>query len=96
MSPFDDLRRFLGGWFHQDFDLEGGEVDRVVAALLATDASGERSRVADDIRRFLDDHPGRADRAFREVLDPDVDPGGWGLDAREFLTRIEDGLREAS
>lgn len=85
-GPYPALSAFLGGWFHQDFDLEG-DVPDVVRAWKATVTPAQHSALAYDIRDFLgrDDD---LDDAFINLFQPQVTPSGWSLDAAGWLSWV--------
>lgn len=85
---YRSLAAFLGGWFHQDFDIEGETVADVVTSYRKTSSETERHAIRDDIDAFLAANPGPADRAFHETFKPDIDPAGFGQNTREWLTGI--------
>jgi hypothetical protein len=92
-EPYPVLRDFLGGWFHQDFDLEG-DVPDIVPRYAGTVSPAERAALAAEIRRFLAEHPAEkaADAAFRRLFRPDIDPAGWNLTTRGWLGWVLDLL----
>ncbi len=85
---YPSLSAFLGGWFHQDFDIEGATAADVVATYRKTSSEAERQAIRHDIDDFLADNPGPADRAFHETFKPDIDPSGFSQNAREWLSSI--------
>lgn len=84
--PYPRLAAFLGGWLHQDFDLEGETLAEVVAAYRRVSTPAERAGVRAEIDRFLrtaDAH--RIDAEFEATFAPDVDPRAFAADAGAFL-----------
>lgn len=86
------LSQFLGGWFHQDFDIEGNTVPEVVDAFRAVTPPEERARLKSDIQRFLDEHPNDLDSAFEETFKPDIIASALSGSTRGFLEEIRDLL----
>lgn len=88
MSPHPHLANFLGGWFHQDFDLDGAEtIEDVVDDYGRSADAAARGALAADIQAFLA-YPGELDARFMRVFHPDIDPAGFAADTRDFLERI--------
>lgn len=85
---YPSLAAFLGGWFHQDFDVEGETAADVVTSYRKTSSAAERHAIRNDIDAFLAANPGPADHAFHETFKPDIDPAGIGQNARDWLTGI--------
>jgi hypothetical protein len=94
-DAFPNLRKFLGGWFHQDFDLEGdASLAGIVASYRQTSSPEERAAVSAEIDGFLALPSETLDDEFIRTFTPDIDPAGWGMTARQWLGRVRDLLRE--
>lgn len=83
---------FMGGWFHQDFDIEGDSVPEIVRAFRGVTPLGEQKNLKSDIERFLAEHPDNLDGAFEEALKPDVIPSVLSGSTRAFLEEIRELL----
>lgn len=84
---FPELDHLMGGWFHQDYDLEGDTLEEVVAAYLAVASKPQRRALVDDIERFL--RTARdVDTDFQDTFQPDIIPTGFAPTTREFLEQI--------
>lgn len=90
--PYTALSNFMGGWFHQDFDIEGNSVPEVLDAFRAVTPTDEQRKPKLDIQRFLDAHPGDLDSAFEETFKPDIIPSALSGTTRAFLEEIRDLL----
>lgn len=86
------LSDFMGGWFHQDFDIEGETVPEIVRAFRGVTPLGEQKKLRSDIERFLAEHPEDLDGAFEEAFNPDVIPSILSGSTRAFLEEIRDLL----
>jgi hypothetical protein len=86
------LSQFLGGWFHQDFDIEGNTVPEVLDAFRAVTPPEEQAKLKSDIQRFLDDHPNDLDSAFEETFKPDIIASALSGSTRGFLEEMRDLL----
>jgi hypothetical protein len=86
------LSQFMGGWFHQDFDIEGNTVPEVLDAFRAVTPPGEQAKLKSDIQRFLDEHPNDLDSAFEETFKPDIVASALSGSTRGFLEEIRDLL----
>lgn len=92
-QSFPSFAQFLGGWLHQDFDLDGDKtLEAVVARYKRVTDEAEVSAAKQEVDSFLKQSGANVERAFVEEFSPDVDPGGWGLTTREWLERIRDLL----
>lgn len=87
------LSDFMGGWFHQDFDIEGNTVSEVLDAFRAVTPPEEQAKLKSDIQRFLDDHPNDLDSAFEETFKPDIIASAFSGSVRAFLEEIRDLLK---
>jgi hypothetical protein len=86
------LSHFMGGWFHQDFDIEGNTVSEILAAFRAVTPPEEQAKLKSDIQRFLDDHPDDVDSAFEDTFKPDIIASAFSGSTRGFLEEIRDLL----
>jgi len=91
-QSFPSFAQFLGGWFHQDFDLDGDTLEGIVANYKEATDAAEVQAAKQEVDSFLAQSGADIDRAFVEVFSPDVDPAGWGLTTKEWLERIRDLL----
>ena len=86
-TEYPELEHLMGGWFHQDYDVEGDTLEEVVAAYLAVASAPQRRTLVEDIERFL--RTARdVDGDFQDTFQPDVIPTGFAPTTREFLERI--------
>lgn len=90
-QDFEYLDSLIGGWFHQDFDIDGSNPEEIMASYKAKTKPQEQEGLAHDIREYLAQHPDDTELAdhFKRTFDPDLVDGAWGLTTREFLTKIE-------
>lgn len=88
-ESYPQLDSLIGGWFHQDFDLEGSSLEEIVAAYKKVHLPRDWSHTRADIQRFLQ---GRDDAQVKEDLvrlfQPGGDPEAWGMTARQWLLCI--------
>jgi hypothetical protein len=64
------LSNFMGGWFHQDFDIEGNSVPEVLEAFRSVTPTNEERKLKSEIQRLLDEHSSDLDSAFEEAFNP--------------------------
>ena len=95
-TRYEALGHFLGGWFHQDFDIEGETWEEVVDAYLRSATTHDAAAVARDVDAFLADAGPGADEAFARVFRPDVEPAGFGLTPSGWLVALAARLRAAA
>jgi len=88
--PF--LRQLLGGWFHQDFDIDGDTLEEILAKFKSVTPEVEILGVKSDIETFIKNSGDALDNEFVAHFQPDVDPAGWGMTTREWLMRIHEIL----
>lgn len=93
MADFAALESLIGGWFHQDFDLEGDTLEEIVGKYRQVTPLPEQLDVVADIQRFLAGAKD-VDEEFEERFRPDVMPTGFAPSTREFLERIAELLEE--
>jgi hypothetical protein len=91
-QPYPLLNQLIGGWFHQDFDVEGETIEDVVAAYKAATSPEEVRGVKAEIRRFVEQAGDNIDDRFEMLFHHDSNPPGWGLTTRAWLDRIHDAL----
>ena len=91
-QPYPLLNHLIGGWFHQDFDVDGETIEDVVTAYKAATSPEDVRGVKAEIRRFVEQSGDTIDDRFESLFHPDIDPAGWGLTTRAWLDRIHDAL----
>jgi hypothetical protein len=89
---FPDLAAFMGGWFHQDFDINGDSLEEVVAAFKAESDEELIAPLVADIDGFLATGDDGMDERFEEYFRPDVIPTAFRPTTRGFLDAIRDEL----
>ena len=87
-ASYPHLDAFLGGWFHQDFDLVGDTLEEIVAAYRESAGVDEAEAVRSDIAAFLLDSAGAVEDDLGRVFVLDIDPLGFAPSARR-LPRID-------
>jgi hypothetical protein len=87
MSDYPQLETLMGGWSHEDFDLNGDTLDEIIAAYRGVTPVDQQRSLATEIERFLNE-PGDVDSEFQRRFKPDVSPTGFAPTTREFLTTI--------
>ncbi len=93
-GPYPHLDQLIGGWFHQDFDIEGETLEQIISSHNKVSSAEDRQYTRSDIQKFLQE---RDDRQVKEDLirlfHPDVDPEAWGMSTRQWLQRIYELLQ---
>jgi hypothetical protein len=87
MSDYPQLEILMGGWFHQDFDINGDTLDEIIAAYRGVTPFDQQRSLATEIERFLNE-PGDVDYEFQRRFKPDVSPTGFAPTTRRVLTTI--------
>jgi hypothetical protein len=91
-TGFPTLAGLMGGWFHQDFDIEGGTLTEVMQAFCRVTPHAERARLKAEISRFLAEHTDDLDVSFEATFKPDVIPSVLAGSTRAFLEQIRSAL----
>lgn len=95
-QQYPELASFMGGWFHQDFDIHGDSLEDVVAAFKAESDAGLVQPLVADIDAFLATGDEGMDERFQEFFRPDVIPTAFRPTTREFLEAIRSALLAGS
>lgn len=92
---YPHLAQLIGGWFHQDFDIEGGTLEAMIAAFKKVTTPADCAETRADIGRLLSRYDDQAlSQEFVRLFRPDVIVEGWdGMSTRQWLTRIDELLR---
>jgi hypothetical protein len=91
-TGFPMLADLMGGWFHQDFDIEGGTLAEVMQAFCRVTPHTERAKLKAEIARFLLEHAEDLDMSFEATFKPDVIPAALAGSTRAFLEQVRDAL----
>lgn len=91
-QPFPELAAFMGGWFHQDFDIHGDSLEAVVAAFRSESDEALVQPLVADIDAFLATGDDGMEERFQEIFRPDVIPTAFRATTREFLLAIRGEL----
>ncbi len=94
-QQFPELAAFMGGYFHQDFDINGDTLEEVVAAFIADSDAPLRRLLVHDIDGFLGTGEVGMEERFQEYFRPDIIPTGFRPTTREFLLAIRGELEAA-
>ena len=86
----ETLRQFLGGYFHQDWDVNGPTWVDVVDQFLRDHGNGEITKTRDALQSWLDDT--RAGTGLPSLYACDYNPRQDGLDDRTWVRAIIDHL----
>ena len=81
-------RQFIQGWFHQDIEEEADpSIEGIVAIFRSVSSENDRKAIKSEIESFLR-RPGDLNDEFQLAFAPDIDPRGWGPDARQWLEQV--------
>src|SRR5215475_14377033 len=87
-EPYPFLRQLLGGWFHQDFDIDGETLEEIIAKFKSVTSQVEILGAKSDIETLLNNSADDLDSEFVRLFVPDIDPAGWGMTTRQWLVRV--------
>ena len=93
--PYPELETLIGGWFHQDFDINGKTVAEIVCAYRQVTPAPQRAALAGEILQFLS-HSTDVDADFQDLFKPDIIPTAFAPTTRACLEQILTALRDAS
>jgi len=91
-QPFPELAAFMGGWFHQDFDIHGDSLEAVVAAFRSESDEALVQPLVSDIDALLATGYDGMDERFQAYFRPDVIPTAFRATTRGFLLAIRTEL----
>jgi len=95
-TPWPELERFLGGWFHEDWMLDYGEADDAVRAYAEEVRAPRVAQVVGELNDLLSRGLSEADLrnlVWWQLLGR-YDPTADGLTMKEWLERVTRLLRE--
>jgi hypothetical protein len=90
-----ELKQFLGGYFHQDWESEASDPDAVISQFLECGPNAnEIDCIVSQILCYLEDGKGEAEveRGLLEDLGCYYYPGADGLSARGWLRHVAERL----
>jgi hypothetical protein len=93
-SPYPNLDFLIHGYFNEDFDLWGNDVQEIVSCFKNESDRTLHNLVIDEIDRFEKDHSANPDEYFDEIYGLYVDPEPWGHTAASLLEEVKRLLRE--
>ncbi len=85
---YPHIAEVIGGWFHQDFDIEGETVAEIISAFNKVSTPQQRQAVIDEIDEFLRADDARVETEFVRIFNPDIEPTGFAPSTRAFLEEI--------
>jgi hypothetical protein len=89
LEAYPYLDALVGGWFHQDFDIDGGSLEDVIASYKARTTEDDHLGAKADIKRFLRSFDeDRLEEQFVTRFIPGSYPGRWDLSLRDWLLRV--------
>jgi hypothetical protein len=95
VTSYSHLADLVGGWFHQDYDIEGETVADVINAFRAVTPPDQQAALCAEITAFLDEYSARLDEEFQARFQPDVTPATLSGSTRTFLEEIRGSLMAA-
>ena len=89
-QKYEYLDSLIGGWFHQDFDINGSTLEEIMASYRKKAKTQEQEGLVRDIHAYLSAHPedGELEESFVQTFRPEFVQDAWGLTTRGFLSRI--------
>lgn len=88
-NRYPRLADLLGGWFHQDYDIEGETVAEVIGAFRAVTPADQQAALRADISAFLTEHSETIEEDFETIFQPDITPSAFSGSTRAFLEEIQ-------
>ncbi|SMG20999.1 contact-dependent growth inhibition system immunity protein [Paraburkholderia susongensis] len=93
-SLYPNLNFLIHGYFNEDFDLWGNNVQEIVSCFKKESDKTLHKLVMDEIDRFKCDCSANLDEHFEEMYGFYVDPEAWGYTAASFLDEVKRLLSE--
>ncbi|EHR68977.1 hypothetical protein BurJ1DRAFT_0078 [Burkholderiales bacterium JOSHI_001] len=88
------LANLMGAYFHQDYDIDGPELEDVVGAYCRVAPDNKRRALVAEIDRLLADEDQTLDQPFDDLFHPDVPPTAFCPTTRMFLESIRRQILE--
>src|SRR5436309_645897 len=89
VDAYPYLDALVGGWFHQDFDLDGDTLEDLIDAYKKGTPPDDLGGARADIKRFLRQTPrAEIEQAFVRLFNPGVDPKRWAASVEEWLSEV--------
>lgn len=83
------LDALVGGWFHQDFDIDGNTLEEVLASYRHRTPPGDHLGAKADIQRFIVSTPAEhLEAEFNARFTPTGFPGRDDASLRDWLLRV--------
>jgi CdiI immunity protein len=95
-SNFSELKSFLSGYFHEDWELDGCEPDEIIFLFMKSQPSSvEVDLIVSQIGRFLDagKYEASIERRLLEELGCYYMPSADDIDAHEWLEHVAELLK---
>jgi hypothetical protein len=89
---YPHLQEFLHSWFHQDFDINGQTIPKIITLYKNSTPNLQVMELIQDIQLFLEAYPALSPAQLMNFFDMEVDPLGFAESARSFLSEIKNSL----
>lgn len=87
-SRYPELWQLICGYFHEDFDLFGNNIEEIVKTYIRDTPVGYRREVVREIEQFRRENQSDMDETFMQEFAGGPDPQLWGHTADSFLGEI--------
>lgn len=94
-SDFPFLAHLIGAYFHQDYSIDGPEMEDVVDAYVKVSSPASLSGLVADIDRFLAIEDPTLDDLFVRIFEPGIIANEFRPTTREFLLAIRDRVQSS-
>jgi hypothetical protein len=88
-SAYQNLWQLMAGYFNEDSDLWGGNVQEIVACFKSESNEEFQKAVLDEIIRFENENTGFLDSAFEREFGHQFGPELWGYTTASFLEEVK-------
>lgn len=85
---FPVLADLLGGWFHEDFDIEGDTVEEILRAYKATSSDKECRSLVKELLRLMQTEKNALDEEFIRIFNPSIIATEFAPTTFDFLLDI--------
>lgn len=87
-ADFPFLAQMIGGYLHQDMDLEADSVPEAIAVFAGNVGASTRAGVVSDVQRFLETYDNRLDEEFASRFGHDFTPDETGQSVGAFFDMV--------
>ncbi|WP_206999974.1 contact-dependent growth inhibition system immunity protein [Trinickia mobilis] len=93
-SRYPELWQLIRGYFNEDFDMWGSNVEEIVRCYRQEISVVTQNLIMREIEQFRKDNFNNMDLVFKREFGTQFDPELWGYNADSFLDELKRLLQE--